>query len=586
MSIVEEILESFDVTNEKIIKMAKRYVNRHVSKSTNTESNIYDAIVDFMDIITSSDCDNDDYIAEEKTISQLNDAIEIINGFSNQEEEHIENVDNYVDEPHPIHNSLKSVPQYKQRTDEWFEQRKHFFTASMIHTIIRDDIEFTQISKRCPIVKYKKPYDSRKGTLYNKYTGNRKVIIDRSAINWGTKYEEIITQIYSLECNTVVTEYGLIPHKDKRLYFLGASPDGITREGRILEIKSPFSRKITGEIMLPYWYQVQMQYACIQSQCSVPLAGIDFVEGSLCEYTTENDFLFDAIDNECGENEMPHQFTRDGTHKGVIGRLQSKTEPDGDPLHVYPPLTLTYSEKKVWIDNESKKLENTHIFKEYIMWGLNTPLSIVDIEPHKEWFENYPANTLKHYWQFMEKLKLYPKAEKEFIRTKGDKRKAEKLMYDTVVQTNIPTIVKNNKTNKNPIVSEDLDDDGLTRVVRLKRTKGKIVQDCDVYIGRRLCMGGWKLKKSKWHNPFTVKDSGSAERAVELYREYVKSNKELMADIHELQGKTLGCWCKPGICHGDVLAELADEEIVNSSSSRSINNNEESNKIEYIWLDD
>jgi hypothetical protein len=27
----------------------------------------------------------------------------------------------------------------------------------------------------------------------------------------------------------------------------------------------------------------------------------------------------------------------------------------------------------------------------------------------------------------------------------------------------------------------------------------------------------------------------------------------------ELKGKTLGCRCKPNTCHGDVLAELADE---------------------------
>jgi hypothetical protein len=29
----------------------------------------------------------------------------------------------------------------------------------------------------------------------------------------------------------------------------------------------------------------------------------------------------------------------------------------------------------------------------------------------------------------------------------------------------------------------------------------------------------------------------------------------------ELKGKVLGCWCKPDACHGDVLAELADETM-------------------------
>ena len=27
----------------------------------------------------------------------------------------------------------------------------------------------------------------------------------------------------------------------------------------------------------------------------------------------------------------------------------------------------------------------------------------------------------------------------------------------------------------------------------------------------------------------------------------------------ELKGKTLGCFCKPKSCHGDVLVELANE---------------------------
>jgi hypothetical protein len=29
--------------------------------------------------------------------------------------------------------------------------------------------------------------------------------------------------------------------------------------------------------------------------------------------------------------------------------------------------------------------------------------------------------------------------------------------------------------------------------------------------------------------------------------------------VPELRGRTLACWCAPELCHGDVLAELADE---------------------------
>ena len=36
----------------------------------------------------------------------------------------------------------------------------------------------------------------------------------------------------------------------------------------------------------------------------------------------------------------------------------------------------------------------------------------------------------------------------------------------------------------------------------------------------------------------------------------MKSQDSYVADLHELEDKVLGCWCKPGVCHGDVLIEL------------------------------
>ena len=44
------------------------------------------------------------------------------------------------------------------------------------------------------------------------------------------------------------------------------------------------------------------------------------------------------------------------------------------------------------------------------------------------------------------------------------------------------------------------------------------------------------------------------------YRKYILSNKKLMNDLKELEGKILGCWCKPLACHGDVLLELIEKK--------------------------
>lgn len=96
-------------------------------------------------------------------------------------------------------------------------------------------------------------------------------------------------------------------------------------------------------------------------------------------------------------------------------------------------------------------------------------------------------------------------------------------------------------------------------VVRIRRQGGQIVQDCDIYIGRAWSLGGWNLEESKWANPFPTKEYGR-EESLRLYREYILNKPELLAQIEELRGKTLGCWCKPNACHGDILIELLNKK--------------------------
>jgi|TARA_R100000049_G_C1922742_1_gene67680 hypothetical protein len=66
----------------------------------------------------------------------------------------------------------------------------------------------------------------------------------------------------------------------------------------------------------------------------------------------------------------------------------------------------------------------------------------------------------------------------------------------------------------------------------------------EVYIGR----------PSKWGNPFVIGIHGNREQVIKLYEDYLFNNYDLMANMGELEGKTLVCYCKPEACHGDVLA--------------------------------
>lgn len=84
-------------------------------------------------------------------------------------------------------------------------------------------------------------------------------------------------------------------------------------------------------------------------------------------------------------------------------------------------------------------------------------------------------------------------------------------------------------------------------------------RDNTLYIGRNMSFypALKNVKKSKWHNPYSVKKYG-LEECLEKYREHVVSSG-LINDIEELRGKELGCWCKPNKCHGDVLIELLNK---------------------------
>ena len=73
----------------------------------------------------------------------------------------------------------------------------------------------------------------------------------------------------------------------------------------------------------------------------------------------------------------------------------------------------------------------------------------------------------------------------------------------------------------------------------------------DVYIGR----------PSKWGNPFVIGRDGTRDDVIARYEAWLLEQPELVAALPELAGKTLGCWCAPRACHGDVLARLANAHV-------------------------
>lgn len=73
----------------------------------------------------------------------------------------------------------------------------------------------------------------------------------------------------------------------------------------------------------------------------------------------------------------------------------------------------------------------------------------------------------------------------------------------------------------------------------------------DIYIGR----------PSKWGNPFIIGKDGTREQVIKKYEAWIKTQPELILDAKRiLKGKSLGCWCSPQSCHGDILLRIANEQ--------------------------
>ncbi len=101
-----------------------------------------------------------------------------------------------------------------------------------------------------------------------------------------------------------------------------------------------------------------------------------------------------------------------------------------------------------------------------------------------------------------------------------------------------------------------------TRVVNLRR------EAYDVYIGRPgkgslgpfgnpYRVGGWCSRCGHVH--------ASAEATLACYRAYLFDragrDRAFAEHLRALRGKRLGCFCKPGPCHGDVIVEWLDADL-------------------------
>lgn len=215
---------------------------------------------------------------------------------------------------------LKDIPLIEQRTPEWYALRQSMITASDFGDALAID-------------KFGKKTDPNK--IYEKKCGYEPPIeYDNASIflKWGVMFEPVATSLYEHRNNTKVHEFGLV--QNPRHSFLGASPDGITEGGVMLEIKCPYKRVITEDsILKQYFYQIQGQLdACDLEEC-------DFLEVRFDKYENLEEFLEDyETEFEC--------FTNNYKEKGII---IEKSE----GVYLYSPFNKSREEVIAWY-NQNK----------------------------------------------------------------------------------------------------------------------------------------------------------------------------------------------------------------------------------------
>lgn len=217
--------------------------------------------------------------------------------------------------------SLLKIPQYEQRSPEWFAQRNNAITASDIPTVLNEN-------------EYKTPWS----LLLDKCNSNPKPFVGNEATRWGTHYEDIAIEKYSELRGKEVLSFGLLIHPDYS--WLGGSPDGITKDGILLEVKCPLRRKIVhGEVPHHYLAQVLLNLEI----CNLDIAHfIEYKPGS-----SDDDYEINIVE----VKRDPEWFARSLPKMKEFWDSVVKYRSNGIDTH---PKYKSYKEKSV---NNTRKRE-------------------------------------------------------------------------------------------------------------------------------------------------------------------------------------------------------------------------------------
>ena len=297
---------------------------------------------------------------------------------------------------------LKEINKHspEQKSDEWYAYRYERITASDIASVFN-----------------KSPFNSRNKLLQDKCKDFKDTTFSSNKyMDHGNKYEDCAAHYYEYLSNSKDYEFGCLPHHN--ISFLGASPDGITENGIMLEIKCPLSRPIKGIPPIYYWYQIQIQLEVAD------LPRCDYIECKFIE--KEKDDFFELI--------KTHNIT-ECKEIGFIIQIIDKTK--NKYIYKYNTFGSKVSDFKEWENNTINEILKSNQFEyvKTIYWVLEE-YGLCKIYRDKRWYREN-INSLSNFWDEVLEGRKKIRENKDFqIPTDNSKinypKKQQKyLMYDS-----------------------------------------------------------------------------------------------------------------------------------------------------------
>jgi putative phage-type endonuclease len=174
-------------------------------------------------------------------------------------------------------------------------------------------------------------------------------------MEWGVAYEHIVTELHQAFSGTDIHAFNLIPHPT--IPFLAASPDGVSSDGRMVEIKCPYSRMPSGKPKIQYWIQMQLQMEC----CDMEVC--DFLDIVIREYGNREAYLNDKYGvtedhaehaDHADQEEFIYSRTATGRPKGIMIERNIQDVQTGKihRKYYYPPVLHFENEQQenAWLE--------------------------------------------------------------------------------------------------------------------------------------------------------------------------------------------------------------------------------------------